>query len=142
MLENFRFTCLRIASLPFGDDVVLLASLSSDLQQSLERFAANCEAAGMRISISTSEAVVLSQMVNCPFHVGNELVPRVKEFKNVRVLFISRKQDSGIGSICYVGVHEILNEVDAISWILVHNSKLNPHVSCQEIFDSKSISDK
>ncbi|KAI3355707.1 hypothetical protein L3Q82_004198 [Scortum barcoo] len=39
------------------DDVVLLASASSsqDLQHVLERFAAECEAVGMRISTSKSE---------------------------------------------------------------------------------------
>ncbi|KAI3357062.1 hypothetical protein L3Q82_015445 [Scortum barcoo] len=41
-----------------GNDVVLLASSSQDLQHVLERFAAECEAAGMRISTSKSEAMV------------------------------------------------------------------------------------
>ncbi|KAI3371227.1 hypothetical protein L3Q82_023540 [Scortum barcoo] len=39
-----------------GDDVVLMASSGQDLQHVLERFAAECEAAGMRISTSKSEA--------------------------------------------------------------------------------------
>ncbi|KAI3374251.1 hypothetical protein L3Q82_006101 [Scortum barcoo] len=43
------------------DDVVLLASSSQDLQHVLERFAAECEAAGMRISTSKSEAMVLDR---------------------------------------------------------------------------------
>ncbi|KAI3359987.1 hypothetical protein L3Q82_014319 [Scortum barcoo] len=38
------------------DDVVLMASSGQDLQRVLERFAAECEAAGMRISTSKSEA--------------------------------------------------------------------------------------
>ncbi|KAI3367555.1 hypothetical protein L3Q82_026398 [Scortum barcoo] len=43
-----------------ADDVVLMASSSGqDLQHVLERFAAECEAAGMRISTSKSEAMVL-----------------------------------------------------------------------------------
>ncbi|KAI3360565.1 hypothetical protein L3Q82_002287 [Scortum barcoo] len=37
-----------------SNDVVLLASSSQDLQHVLERFAAECEAAGMRISTSKS----------------------------------------------------------------------------------------
>ncbi|KAI3367449.1 hypothetical protein L3Q82_026304 [Scortum barcoo] len=37
-------------SLLFADDVVLMASSGQDLQHVLERFAAECEAAGMRIS--------------------------------------------------------------------------------------------
>ncbi|KAI3374576.1 hypothetical protein L3Q82_021156 [Scortum barcoo] len=43
------------------NDVVLLASSSQDLQHVLERFAAECEAAGMRISTSKSEAMVLDR---------------------------------------------------------------------------------
>ncbi|KAI3370169.1 hypothetical protein L3Q82_024952 [Scortum barcoo] len=43
-----------------ANDVVLLASSGQDLQHVLERFAAECEAAGMRISTSKSEAMVLS----------------------------------------------------------------------------------
>ncbi|KAI3355947.1 hypothetical protein L3Q82_004493 [Scortum barcoo] len=43
------------------DDVVLMASSSQDLQHVLERFAAECEAAGMRISTSKSEAMVLDR---------------------------------------------------------------------------------
>ncbi|KAI3353494.1 hypothetical protein L3Q82_019285 [Scortum barcoo] len=50
-----------------GNDVVLLASSSQDLQHVLERFAAECEAAGMRISTSKSEAMVLDRKrVVCP----------------------------------------------------------------------------
>ncbi|TWW65506.1 R2DM Retrovirus-related Pol polyprotein from type II retrotransposable element [Takifugu flavidus] len=59
-VEGIRFGDLRIASLLFADDVVLLASSARDLQLSLDRFAAACEAAGMRISTSKSEAMVLT----------------------------------------------------------------------------------
>ncbi|KAI3377230.1 hypothetical protein L3Q82_009142 [Scortum barcoo] len=52
--EGVRFGNHRISSLLFADDVVLLASSSQDLQHVLERFAAECEAAGMRISTSKS----------------------------------------------------------------------------------------
>ncbi|KAI3371579.1 hypothetical protein L3Q82_024147 [Scortum barcoo] len=53
-----------------GDDVVLLASSSQDLQHVLGRFAAECEAAGMRISTSKSEAMVLDRKrVACPLQV-------------------------------------------------------------------------
>ncbi|KAI3376021.1 hypothetical protein L3Q82_016552 [Scortum barcoo] len=52
--EGVRFGNHRISSLLFADDVVLLASSSQDLQHELERFAAECEAAGMRISTSKS----------------------------------------------------------------------------------------
>jgi len=43
-IEGVRFGILRIGSLLFADDVVLLASSGRDLQLSLERSAAECEA--------------------------------------------------------------------------------------------------
>ncbi|KAI3351149.1 hypothetical protein L3Q82_005711 [Scortum barcoo] len=68
--EGVRFGNHRISSLLFADDVVLLASSSQDLQHVLERFAAECEAAGMRISTSKSEAMVLDwKRVACPLRV-------------------------------------------------------------------------
>ncbi|TWW77340.1 hypothetical protein D4764_12G0007300 [Takifugu flavidus] len=49
-----------------GNDVVLLASSARDLQRSLDRFAAACDAAGMKISTSKSEAMVLNwKKVEC-----------------------------------------------------------------------------
>ncbi|KAI3360615.1 hypothetical protein L3Q82_002481 [Scortum barcoo] len=55
---------------------------SQDLQHVLERFAAECEAAGMRISTSKSEAMVLDRKrVACPLRVGGEVLPQVEEFK-------------------------------------------------------------
>ena len=47
-----------ISSLLLADDVVLLALSSQDLQHVLGRFAAECQAAGMSISTSKSEAMV------------------------------------------------------------------------------------
>ncbi|TWW61062.1 TNF receptor-associated factor 2 [Takifugu flavidus] len=82
---------LRIASLLFADDVVLLASSARDLQLSLDRFAAACEAAGMRISTSKSEAMVLSRKkVECLLRVKEEILPQVEEFKYLGVLFTSK----------------------------------------------------
>ncbi|KAI3369582.1 hypothetical protein L3Q82_024487 [Scortum barcoo] len=86
------------------DDIVLLASLSQDLQHVLERFAAECEAAGMRISTSKSEAMVLDRKrVACPLQVGGEVLPQVEEFKYLGVLFTSegkmeREIDRRIGA--------------------------------------------
>ncbi|KAI3356914.1 hypothetical protein L3Q82_003564 [Scortum barcoo] len=57
--EGVRFGNHRISSLLFADDVVLMASSGQDFQHVLERFAAECEVAGMRISTSKSEAMVL-----------------------------------------------------------------------------------
>ncbi|KAI3372917.1 hypothetical protein L3Q82_023365 [Scortum barcoo] len=86
------------------DDVVLLASSGQDLQHVLERFAAECEAAGMRISTSKSEAMVLDRKrVACPLRVGGEVLPQVEEFKYLGVLFTSegkmeREIDRRIGA--------------------------------------------
>ena len=54
--EGVGFGGLRIPSLLFADGVILFASSNSDFQLSLRRFAAKCQAAGIRISTSKSEA--------------------------------------------------------------------------------------
>ena len=88
--EGLQFGGLRIALLLFADDVVLMAPSACDLQHSLDRFAAECEAAGMRISTSKSEAIVLSrEPMDCLLRVGNEFLPKVKEFKYLGNLFLS-----------------------------------------------------
>ena len=56
---GLQFGELKITSLLFADDVVLMASSACDLQHSLDRFASECEAAGMRISTSKSEAIMV-----------------------------------------------------------------------------------
>jgi len=87
-VEGVRFGNLRIGSRFFVDDVVLLASSGRDLQLSLKWFAAECEVAGMRISTSKSETMVLGQKrVECPLRVGNEILPQVEEFKYLGGLF-------------------------------------------------------
>uniref|UniRef100_A0A8C9SX65 ribonuclease H n=1 Tax=Scleropages formosus TaxID=113540 RepID=A0A8C9SX65_SCLFO len=102
--EGVCFGGRRISSLLFADDVVLLASSNQDLQRALERFAAECEAAGMRISTSKSEAMVLSRKkVDCSLRVRGELLPQVEEFKYLGVLFTSegkmeRQVDGRIGA--------------------------------------------
>ncbi|KAI3369442.1 hypothetical protein L3Q82_007488 [Scortum barcoo] len=105
--EGVRFGNHRISSLLFADDVVLMASSGQDLQHVLERFAAECEAAGMRISTSKSEAMVLDRdrkRVACPLQVGGgEVLPQVEEFKYLGVLFtsegkIEREIDRRIGA--------------------------------------------
>uniref|UniRef100_A0A3Q3JAD5 Reverse transcriptase domain-containing protein n=1 Tax=Monopterus albus TaxID=43700 RepID=A0A3Q3JAD5_MONAL len=88
--EGVWFGDHRISSLLFADDVVLLAPSNQDLQHALGRFAAECEAAGMRISTSKSEAMVLSRKrVACSLQVGGEFLPQVEEFKYLGVLFTS-----------------------------------------------------
>ena len=48
--EGLQFNGLRIPSLLFADDVVLMVPSACDLQHSLDRFTAECEVTGMRIS--------------------------------------------------------------------------------------------
>ncbi|CAL9687123.1 unnamed protein product [Knipowitschia caucasica] len=104
--EGVRFGDHRISSLLFADDVVLLAPTNQDLQHALGRFAAECEAAGMRISTSKSEAMVLNRKkVPCPLQVGGEVLPQVEEFKYLGVLFMSEGRmeheiDRRIGAAC------------------------------------------
>ncbi|KAK3534950.1 hypothetical protein QTP70_002031 [Hemibagrus guttatus] len=89
-LEGVQFGDHRISSLIPADDVVLLASSSLDLQHALGRFSAECEAAGMRVSTSKSEAMVLDwKKVVCTLQVGGEVLPQVEEFKYLGVLFMS-----------------------------------------------------
>ncbi len=71
--EGVRFGDHTFSSLLFADDVVLLAPSDQDLRNALGRFAAECEAAGMRIS--TSKAMVISRNnVACPLQVGGEFL--------------------------------------------------------------------
>jgi len=81
-VESVRFGDLRVASLLFADDVVLLATSDRELQHALGWFAAECEAVGMRVSTSNSEAMVLCRKtVECSLRVGSELLPQAKVFK-------------------------------------------------------------
>ena len=59
--EGLQFDGRRISSLLFAVDVVLMASSACDLQHSLDRLAAKCEAAGIRISTAKSEAMTHSR---------------------------------------------------------------------------------
>ncbi|KAK3525899.1 hypothetical protein QTP70_010953 [Hemibagrus guttatus] len=103
-LYNRSRSLVRIASY----DVVLLAPSSLDLQHALGRFAAECEAAGMRVSTSKSEAMVLDRKkVACTLQVGGEVLPQVEEFKYLGVLFTSegrmdREIDRRIGAAAAV----------------------------------------
>ncbi|KAI3364000.1 hypothetical protein L3Q82_001596 [Scortum barcoo] len=106
-LEGVRlFGNHRISSLLFADDVVLLASSSQDLQHAvLERFAAECEAAGMRISTSKSGGHgSRPEKGGVPSPGGwGEVLPQVEEFKYLGVLFTSegkmeREIDRRIGA--------------------------------------------
>ncbi|KAK3510626.1 hypothetical protein QTP70_011883 [Hemibagrus guttatus] len=107
-LEGVWFGDHRISSLIFADDVVLLAPSSLDLQHVLGHFAAECEAAGMRVSTSKLEAMVLDRKkVACTLQVEGEVLPQVEEFKYLGVLFTSegrmdREIDRRIGAAAAV----------------------------------------
>ncbi|TWW62329.1 R2 Retrovirus-related Pol polyprotein from type I retrotransposable element [Takifugu flavidus] len=89
-VEGVEFGGRKISSLLFADDIVLLAPSNRDLQQMLGRFATECEAAGMWISTSKSESMVLTwKRVECLLRVGEEVLPQVEEFKYLGILFTS-----------------------------------------------------
>ncbi|KAK3521202.1 hypothetical protein QTP70_000769, partial [Hemibagrus guttatus] len=79
-----------------------------DLQHALGHFAAECEAAGMRVSTSKPKTMVLDRKkVACTLQVGGELLPQVEEFKYLGVLFTSegrmdREIDRRIGAAAAV----------------------------------------
>ena len=81
-----------ISSLLFTD-VVLLAPSSQDLKHVLRRFAAECEAAEMRISTSNSEAMVPDwKKLASSLRVGGEFQPQVEEFKYLGDLCMSKER--------------------------------------------------
>ena len=106
--EGVRFGSHWISSLLFADDVVLLAPSSQDLQHVLGRFAAECEAAGMKISTSKFETMALDRKkVACSLRVGGEFLPQVEDLKYFGVLFTSegkmeREIDRRIGAAAAV----------------------------------------
>ncbi|TWW77358.1 hypothetical protein D4764_12G0007480 [Takifugu flavidus] len=78
----------------FADDVVLLASSARDLQLSLDRFAAACKAAGMKISTSKSKAMVLNRKkVECLLRVKEEILPQVEVQFKYSVSVLSREKE-------------------------------------------------
>ena len=127
-VEGLQVGDLKIASLLFADDVVLMASSAVDLQRSLDRLTAECEAAGMRISTSKSEAMVLSRKpVDGLLWVGNESLPQVKEFKYLRVLFTSegmmgREIDRRVGAAGAV-LHALHRTVVTKRELMGHDQK-------------------
>ncbi|KAK0145481.1 putative uncharacterized transposon-derived protein F52C9.6 [Merluccius polli] len=67
-----------------------------DLQHLLDWFAAECKVAGMRISTSKSESMVLNRKrVECTLRVRDEILPQVEEFKYLGVLFTSEGRMEG-----------------------------------------------
>ena len=88
--ECVKIGDVEVSRLLFADDLVILASNQDDLQRALERFAAECEVDGMRVSTSKTEVMVLSrQPENCTLHVDGVQLRQVEEFKYLGILFTS-----------------------------------------------------
>ncbi|KAI3362654.1 hypothetical protein L3Q82_001728 [Scortum barcoo] len=97
--------------------LVLLASSNQDLLHcctAVVWFAAECELAGMRISASKSEAMVLDRKrVACHLRVGGEVLPQVED---LRVLFTSegkmeRRAQELLRKISDQGVRKMVRRV-------------------------------
>ena len=94
-MERVQFRDLRITSLLFVVDVVLLDSTGEVLQPALRRFAAECEAVGMRVSTSTSEVMVLCwKKVVVMVMAG--LLPQREELKYLGLLHSEGKMEREI----------------------------------------------
>ncbi|KAK3545441.1 hypothetical protein QTP70_007640 [Hemibagrus guttatus] len=121
-LERVQFGDHRFSSLLFADDIVQLAPSSQDLQHVLGYFAAECEAAGMRISTSKCEAMVLDRKkMSCTLQVGGEYLPQVEKFKYLGVLFTSegrmdREFDRRIGAAVMRSMYRSVMVKKELSW--------------------------
>ena len=78
-----------------ANNLVLLASSKSGLQQVINDFAAACGFAGIQINSFTSEVFYLSRnLVQCFFPIGRVLLKQVEGFYYFRVAFMSdERQD-------------------------------------------------
>ena len=96
--ESVRIGNAVLGKLLFADDLALLTSSQADLQSALERFAAECEANGMRISTGKTEVMVLSRRhTECTLYVNGVQLRQVEEFKYLGVMFSSDgRQDKEI----------------------------------------------
>ncbi|KAI3377171.1 hypothetical protein L3Q82_009083 [Scortum barcoo] len=142
LLRAVRSLCTTGAGAWFALPAMMLSCWlhsSQDLQQSvLERFAAECEAAGMRISTSKSEAMVLDRKrVVCPLWVSGEVLPQVEEFKYLGVLFTSegkmeREIDRRIGAAS--AVMRLVYRTVVVKKELSRKAKLSIYRSTQSTF--------
>ena len=80
----------KISRLLFADDLILLASSESGPQHAFNGFAAACDIAGMKISISKTEVLhLLRNPVQCSLQVGRVSLKQVKKFKYLGVKFMN-----------------------------------------------------
>jgi len=134
--EGVWFGNIRVAPLPFADDVVLLASSSQGLQRALERFA---DLANPRPWFITWKGW------NALIWVGDESLPQAEEFKCLGILFTSdgrleKEMDIRTGALPAVitGLlwsvlvkRELRREGEAFN-LLVHHF-YNPHLWSRDV---------
>ncbi|VDP14652.1 unnamed protein product [Soboliphyme baturini] len=79
--EGIRVGDVETRRLLFADDLILLAS-TIDLQCSVERFAVECDATGMRMNASKTQNLLLSRfLARCFLEINGEAVEQVEKFK-------------------------------------------------------------
>ena len=85
-----------VRRLLFADDLALLSSSRSDLQEALDRFSDACSDAGMKISTVKTEIMCVSrQPVQCSIQTNGEILKQTEKFKYLGVTFSSDgRQDS------------------------------------------------
>ena len=101
----------------FADDLVLLAFLESDLQHTLNGFAAACNIVRTKINTSKTEVLYLSKNPDqYSLQVGGVLLKQVEKFKYLEVTFTSEeRQDekldarSGKASAVMQALHHSIN---------------------------------
>src|SRR5271154_5122645 len=72
----------EITELMFADDVALLAETPEKLQTQLDRFERACAAAGMKISHSKSEIMLISRnQRNVEIKIQGKILKQVEKFK-------------------------------------------------------------
>ena len=88
--ECVKIGDVKVARLLFADDLVILASSQADIQSALDRFAAECEASSMKISVAKSEVMVVARSpTDCVLHVSGAQLRQVQEFKYLGIVFTS-----------------------------------------------------
>lgn len=99
---------------------MIWSSSNSDLQITLRQFAAECEAAGLMISTSKSEAMVfIWKRVDCPLEV--ELLSQVQEFKYVGV--VHKWGENGAETDRQIEAASVV--VQTLYWSVVVKKELN-----------------
>ncbi|VDP01790.1 unnamed protein product [Soboliphyme baturini] len=86
--EGIGIGDVKSRRLLFADDLVLLASSETDLQCSLERFAAECDVIGMRVNASKPKNLALSlSPTRCSLQMNGEAVELKGKFKYLGIVF-------------------------------------------------------